>query len=163
LYLLFGPCYSARNFPRLLPIVPSDMKTRARRLYATAGLTATLLVLAVPASAQYKPRPLNDPATGESYHIELSGDVWSPSITATVSSESLGIQGSEIDIKRDLGVVDKRMSAVDLVLRPAPAHKFRFEYLPIKYEASSRLNQDIVFNGIRYRVGVPVNTTFDWK
>ena len=32
-------------------------------------------------------------------------------------------------------------------------HKFRFQYIPIKYEASSTLNQDIVFNGIRYRLG----------
>jgi hypothetical protein len=139
------------------------MNACARRLYTTAGLTATLLFLAVPAHAQYKPRPLNDPATGESYHIEFAADVWYPSITATVSSESLGIQGSKIDIKRDLGVIDKRMSAIDLVLRPAPAHKFRFQYLPITYEASATLNQDIVFNGIRYRIGLPVNTSFDWK
>jgi len=133
------------------------------RLYISSGLAAMLLVLAVPAQAQYKPRPLNDPATGESYHIEASADMWSPSISATVSSEGLGIPGNEIDIKRDLGVVDKRMTPFDLVLRPSPAHKFRFQYLPIKYEASSTLNQDIIFNGIRYRVGLPVNSTFDWK
>ena len=140
------------------------MNTRPLRLYSSAGLAATLFFfLAVPAHAQYKPRPLNDPATGESYHIEASADLWYPSITATVSSEALGIQGSQIDIKRDLGVKDKRMSALDLVLRPAPRHKFRLQYLPIKYEASSTLNQDVIFNGIRYRVGLPVNSSLDWK
>jgi hypothetical protein len=139
------------------------MKTRALRLYTLAGLAATLLLLAVPAHAQFKPRPLNDPATGESYHIEAGADMWYPSITATIASEALGIPGSKIDLKRDLGVVDKRMSAVDLVLRPAARHKFRFQYLPIKYEASSTVNQDIIFNGIRYRLGLPVNSMLDWK
>jgi hypothetical protein len=126
-------------------------------------VAAALLFLAVPAHAQYQPRPLNDPATGESYHIEAAADMWSPSISATVRSEGLGIPGNNIDIKRDLGVVDKRMSALDLVLRPSPRHKFRVQYLPIKYQAASTLNQDIVFNGIRYRIGLPVNSSFDWK
>jgi hypothetical protein len=139
------------------------MKIPAPRLYTTVGLAAILLVVAVPAQAQYKPRPLNDPATGESYHIEVAGDMWSPSISSNVSVEGLGIPGDTIDLKRDLGVVDKRMTALDLVLRPTSAHKFRFQYLPIKYEASSTLNHDIVFNGIRYRLGVPVNSTLDWK
>jgi hypothetical protein len=139
------------------------MKTRALRLYTLAGLAATLLLLAVPAHAQFKPRPLNDPATGESYHIEAGADMWYPSITATIASEALGIPGSQIDIKRDLGVVDKRMSALDLVLRPASRHKFRLQYLPIKYEASATVNQDIIFNGIRYRLGLPVNSMLDWK
>lgn len=139
------------------------MKTRALRLYTSAGLAATLLLLAVPAHAQFKPRPLNDPATGESYHIEAGADMWYPSITATIASEALGIPGSKIDVKRDLGVVDKRMSALDLVLRPASRHKFRFQYLPIKYEASATVNQDIIFNGIRYRLGLPVNSMLDWK
>jgi hypothetical protein len=133
------------------------------RLYTSAALAAVLLCLAVPAHAQYTPRPLNDPATGESYHIEGAADMWFANLSANISSEALGIQGSAIDVKRDLGVVDKRMSALNLVLRPARAHKFRFEYLPIKYEASSVLNKDIIFNGIRYRLGLPLNTAFDWK
>ena len=52
-----------------------------------------LLVLAAPAHAQYKPRPLNDPATGERYHIEAAADMWLPSTTATVSSEGAGHSG----------------------------------------------------------------------
>jgi hypothetical protein len=139
------------------------MSTRALRLSISAGLAAAFFFLAVPARAQYKPKPLNDPATGESYHIEAAADIWYPSITATVASEALGIEGSQINLKRDLGVVDKRMSALALVLRPASRHKFRFEYLPIKYDASSTLNQDVIFNGIRYRVGLPVNTIMEWK
>jgi hypothetical protein len=139
------------------------MKIRALRPYISAGLAATLVLLAVPAHAQYKPHPVNDTATGESYHIEAGADLWFPSITATIASEALDTPGSQIDIKRDLGVVDKRMSALDLVLRPASRHKFRLQYLPIKYEASSIVNKDIIFNGVRYRLGLPVNSLLDWK
>ena len=40
-------------------------------------------------------------------------------------------------------------------------HKFRFNYLPIKYEAEAPVTREFVFNGQRYRVGLPVNTTAD--
>ena len=46
------------------------------RLYAWAGLAVALVLMAAPASAQFKPRPFNDPATGETYHIEGGADLW---------------------------------------------------------------------------------------
>ncbi len=55
------------------------------------------------------------------------------------------------------------MRAFSVVVRPAPAHKFRFEYVPIEYTASSTLNRTIDFNGQRYQVGLPVNSSLDWK
>jgi hypothetical protein len=51
-----------------------------RRLYTWTVLIA-LLGFAAPASAQYKPRPLDDPATGEKFHIEGGADFWFPSTT----------------------------------------------------------------------------------
>jgi hypothetical protein len=139
------------------------MNKSAVRLYRWAALTAALVCFAAPASAQYKPRTISDPATGEKYHIEASADLWMPSAEMTVSSESLGIQGSEIDFKRDLGLLDQRFPVLQLELRPARSHKFRFEYIPVNYDQSATLAQDIVFNGIRYRLGLPVNSSLDWK
>ena len=139
------------------------MNKSAVRLYRWAALTAALVCFAAPASAQYKPRTISDPATGEKYHIEASADLWMPSAEMTVSSESLGIQGSEIDFKRDLGLLDRRFPVLQLELRPARSHKFRFEYIPVNYDQSATLAQDIVFNGIRYRLGLPVNSSLDWK
>jgi hypothetical protein len=139
--------------------VPSSTATRV----IIALAVVSFLMGAVPASAQYKPRPLNDPATGEQWHIEGGADFWLPSADVVVASESLGIQGSQIDLKRDLGVTDHKVPSFQLQLRPARSHKFRFQYTPITYDASSTLQQDVVFNGIRYRFGLPVNTLFDWK
>ncbi len=141
----------------------SDMNRVAFRVSHWAALTAALFCFAAPASAQYKPRTLDDPATGEKYHIEGGADFWFPTADMVIESEQLGIPGSQIDLKRDLGLVDTRFRALQVQLRPARAHKLRFEYLPVTYTQSATLNQDIVFNGIRYRLGLPVNSTLEWK
>jgi len=138
------------------------MKKPTIRLY-TWAVTAAMVLCTAPAYAQYTPRPLSDPATGEKFHIEGGADFWLPSTDINISSEALGIAGSTIDLKRDLGATDQRFRALQLTLRPARAHKFRFQYIPIKYTASSSLARDVVFNGIRYRANLPVNTDFDWK
>ena len=143
------------------------MMIRAPRLYACALLTTAVTLVAAPAAAQYKPRPLNDPATGEKFHIEGGADFWFPSTEIVVASGGSGalsgLTGTQIDAKKDLGLTDKRLPKLQLVLRPARSHKFRFEYIPIKYEATQTLTRNIDFNGQRYRVGLPTNTTLDWK
>jgi hypothetical protein len=137
------------------------MKIPVVRLYC---VLAGLLLFATPALAQFQPRPLSDPATGERYHIEGFAGFWSPSATMLISSESLGIPGTTINFKEDLLLQDRRFRDLRLVLRPATKHKFRFQAIPIKYEEEGVVvRRDIVFNGQRYRVGVPVNWSAEWK
>jgi hypothetical protein len=132
------------------------------RVYCWVVLIAALGV-AAPAAAQYQPRSLNDPATGEKYHIEAGADFWFPTADVVVESEQLGIPGSLINLKNDLGLTDQRFRALQVQLRPARKHKLRFEYLPVEYTQTATLKTDIVFNGIRYRLGLPVNSDFNWK
>jgi len=139
------------------------MTTRpAIRLYALIGLAASFVLLASPARAQFRPRPLSDPATGERYHIEAAAGLWFPTAQMSVSSESINIPGSKIDFKKDLALTDQRFPELHLELR-ADRHKFRFQFIPIKYEQTGTLTRDIIFNGQRYRIGVPVKSTLDWK
>jgi hypothetical protein len=139
------------------------MKTRfAARMYAVAVLAAGFILLARPVHAQFQPRPLDDPATGERYHIEAAAGWWFPTAAMAISSQSLGIIGSTIDFKRDLGLTDQRFPEVHLELR-GDRHKLRFQFIPIKYEQTGTLTREIVFNGQRYRIGVPVISTLDWK
>ena len=49
------------------------------------------------------------------------------------------------------------------VLKASKRNKFRFEFIPIKFEQESVLTRDVVFQGQRYRVGVPVNSQLEWK
>ncbi len=108
------------------------------------------------ASAQF--RPAGSPAVGEDYHIEAALAWWNPTPDILINSESLGIAGTDVDLVNDLGIEQKRIPELKIVLRPARKHKFRIHYLPIKYEADSTVQREFIFNGQRYRVGLPVQT-----
>jgi hypothetical protein len=131
----------------------------SNRVSSSAVICAAILVWSGPAAAQYRPAPR--PAVGDDYHIEAALAWWSPEPKLIVSSESLGIPGDEVDLVNDLGVEKKRLRELRLVLRPAPKHKFRINYLPIKYEAEARVQREFVFNALRYRINLPVNTEAD--
>ena len=116
-----------------------------------------------PAYAQFQPRPISDPATGERYHIEAAAGFWFPTADLTISSQSLGLIGSTIDFKKDLGVTDDHFPEFHLEVRPVKRFKLRFQYIPIKYEQHGILTREIIFNGQRYQIGLPVTSTLDWR
>jgi len=123
------------------------------------------VAFAATASAQYRRYSPGSAETvvGETYHIELAGDLWSPSPTLTISSEALGIVGSQIDAVNDLGFEKTRFKELRLVLRPGTKHKFRFDYIPIDFSGDVMLKRDIVFNGQLYKVNYPVQSAMEWK
>jgi hypothetical protein len=131
-------------------------------------LAGVVLLWASPAYAQFQPRPIGDAGgvpPGEVYHIEASGGFWGPTADMSVLSESVTnlVDASLIDFKEDLGLTDQRFRELHLVLRPSRKHKFRFQYIPIRFTQSAVIRQDIVFNGQRFQANLPVNSTLDWK
>jgi hypothetical protein len=136
------------------------MRTRAAAIFV---LCLVFGVAAVPAHAQYSVKESSDPATGEQYHLEISGFLWNPTPDIVISSESLGIVGSNIDFVNDLGIAKTRFKQLRVVLRPARKHKLRFEYTPISFDAKGQLTADVIFNGIRFPVTFPVATNLQWK
>jgi hypothetical protein len=133
------------------------------RLYG--ALTAAVLLVASPAAAQFTPKSLNDPATGEQFHIEGAAGFWMPSANMSIASEALGIVGSTIDFKKDLGLTDQRLSELQVVARPLRRHKLRFAYIPIDYVQDNgfKIPHDIIFNGQKYASGIPTNSELLWK
>ena len=138
------------------------MRVPRQCVFALWGAVLVGCLAAAPAAAQ-SAYGQGHPATGERYNVEFSGGVWWPTVQAVVSSESLGIVGTEIDFVNDLGIVDEVFPEFRAVLRPARKHKFRVGYVPIKYEAEATLRRDVVFNGIVFPVAIPVRSTLDWK
>jgi hypothetical protein len=124
---------------------------------------AAILLPARPAHAQFRPRPINEPAASERFHIEASAAIWRPSADITISSESLGIPGTVIDFKRDLGLTDKSEPEFKFTLQPVRTQKLRAQVIPITYEASTRLSRDLIFNAQRYTANLPVASTLKWK
>ena len=134
-----------------------------RTIVGGAFCLCGLLLAPSVARAQYGATPFHDPATGETYHIEGGLMIWNPAPDLTIASESLGIPGTEINAAQDLGVQQKRLLELRLVVRPARKHKFRVNYLPMHYTAQSTLHRDFIFNGIRYGVNLPVTTDLTWN
>lgn len=134
----------------------------AVRMYFFAFVVIALTAAAAPASAQYRPT-LSDPATGEKFHIEAAAGWWRPTAEMSVSSEALRIPGNTIDLKKDLNLKDDKFPSVQLILRPGVRHKLRGQYIPIKYSQDAVLPREIVFNGQKYTIGLPVTSSLDWK
>lgn len=140
------------------------MKMFAFRVYVLLSLIS-LGVVAAPsiASAQYRPSLRGDTAVGEDYHIEAAYSFWDAEPSLIVNSESLDIIGTDVNLITDLGVEKKRLGMFDIVLRPAKKHRFRFQRTPIKYEVDAfPVQREFIFNGQRYRVGLPVTTNVDF-
>jgi hypothetical protein len=141
------------------------MRMPVCRLYLLVSLL-TLGVVAVPstAGAQYRPSTsFTDGAIGEDYHIEAAYGWWNAEPSLIVNSESLGIIGTDIDLITDLGIQKHRLGTFDLVLRPARKHRFKYQRLPIKYTTDAfQVSREFVFNGQRYRIGLPVTTSVDF-
>ena len=104
----------------LQEIMTRMRKTSGRSLYV---LTAIALSVAVPAQAQFQPRPMSDPATGETYHIEGSAGFWNTSSQMSIASEGFGILGSTIDFKNDLGLESGSLKELFVTVRPGKKHK----------------------------------------
>jgi len=133
------------------------------RLFAITVCLAGLS-MAAPAHAQYGAKPgTSNRATGETYHVEVSGAFWNPTPDIVISSEQFGQIGSDVDFVNTLGVTDTRFRQLKVVGRPATKHKFRFEYTPITYDAQKVIQASFVFNGQNFQVGIPVTTNFQWK
>lgn len=129
---------------------------------AGAVLLAALM-LPTAAHAQYEAPSLTNTAIGEKYWVEVTGSLWSPDMSGKISSEQFGLVGTTIDFNDDLGYSATRFRDLRIVLRPTKKAKFRIQYTPIRYEADTTFTRTIVFNGIAYPLGVPIESSFDWK
>jgi hypothetical protein len=134
-----------------------------RPLLAPLCALAGLALSASPALAQYLTNPaVPEPVVGEDYHVEFAANLWRPGPDIVISSEGLGIIGSEIDFVVDLGLQEKNIGDYRITLRPGRKHKFHADFLPIRYSGEASLNSRIIFNGIAYDIGVTVGSSLTW-
>ena len=134
--------------------------------HVTVGMYVVLgsLLMAPAASAQFAATPFSDPATGERYHIEASLGLWNPTPDFEIASESIpGVLGTRINAITDLGIKQQRLKELRIVLRPGQKHKFRLNYVPMSYNAVSTVHRELIFNGIKYGINLPVTTDLSWK
>ncbi len=139
------------------------------RLFARARITilaAVAVGLLTPseAAAQVnRPRNGARPAMGENYRVELSGAWWKPGLFGSIASDRLNLIGSQIDLVGDLGFGEARFKDFRVTVRPARAHKLRFQQTPLQYAASGVLARTVTFAGHTFDAALPVDSSLGWK
>lgn len=131
--------------------------------------TAALLAAAVPARAQTETlwavegSLFSGSSVGEDFRLEVSGGLWNPTAAITASSEQFGIIGTDIDFGQDLGLTSQSHGELRITFKPGRRHKLRVNYLPMEYRQSSVLERRLIFQGIAFDVGVPVDSMMRWN
>ncbi len=134
-----------------------------RFLTCVFAIAACLAAAPQTAEAQYSVPRTSQRSVGETYWVEVMGGFWNPTPQGLIQSEQFGISGSEIDFVDDLGYEKKQFADFRAVLHPARKHKLRVQYVPVSYDSETVFQRSVVFNGVRYDVGLPVTTRFAWK
>ncbi len=110
--------------------------------------------------------PLNDPATGEQFHIEGVGRLLEPRRRHDASPASRSASSATtIDFKKDLGLTDQRFRELHLVV-PARRGSTSSGSSTSRSSSSRTAITDARASSStarRIRVGLPVNSTLDWK
>jgi hypothetical protein len=121
------------------------------RLLALAFSLSAAALFAAPAHAQ------SNTNVGE-----VSVLFWTPDPELTLQSGSLtaatGI--TDIDFVQEFGIENKTFPEIRLAL--GRKHKFRFSYVPVRYDADTIIQRTITFRGQTFVVGVPASTEITW-
>jgi hypothetical protein len=115
------------------------------RMPIRAALCVLVFAFAVvPAFAQVPP---------ETTHAEVNLNFWTP------SDPEITIE--DVDFSTPLDLEARRFR--DFRLRAGGAHRFRFSYIPVKYDDTGKvIDTTVTFQGVTYPVNVPVNYEFKW-
>lgn len=104
------------------------------------------------------------PAAAQNTNIgEFNLLFWTPDPDLALQSGSLtsatGIE--EIDFVEEFGIEKKTLPEIRLSV--GNRHKFRFSYIPVRYEADAIIQRTITFRGETFTVGAPASTDIDWN
>jgi hypothetical protein len=139
------------------------MRRSATGLYAIGVAVLSQTLIASPARAQFRPRNVNQGAIGENYHLEIGAAIWDTSADMSLSNTALGLAGTTINLKNDLGAADQKFGSFDVILRPAVKHKFRVQLVPVHYSATAAPRSALTFGGQTFPAGVPVSSKTHWR
>jgi hypothetical protein len=115
------------------------------RFVTTVLCFLTLVSVTAPAYAQ------------NGQHGEVSVLFWQPDPEVTLSSSSIrGATGEpSVDFVDTFGIEDDGFP--EIRVRLGRSHKFRFSYVPVKYEAEATVTRTLTIQGQTLTVGAPAS------
>jgi hypothetical protein len=97
------------------------------------------------------------PAAAQEAQFELEGRYWLSDFSAEARWTDNG-QGTDINLKTDLGLENKGLPGGRFVLAFNPQNRLWFAYIPVTYRSDTRLRRTVEFGGEVYEVGTRVLT-----
>ena len=85
----------------------------------------------------------------------------SPDLVLQSGSLTTATGITDIDFVEEFGIENETFPEIRLVL--GRSHKFRFSYLPVRYEAETIVQRTITFRGQTFTVGAPATTEINWN
>jgi hypothetical protein len=137
-----------------------DFHVAARRALLPLIVFAGLLPVSVFAQSTASQAP--ELPAAEQYVVEGSFGYWRPAANIALSSDALGVPGTHIDLRNELGLRDEAFAELQLTWHPKLRHRFRFQYIPIQFDSTAAVPRDLVFNGVTYRTGTLVSSSLAW-
>jgi hypothetical protein len=103
------------------------------------------------------------PAAAQNTNVgEVNLLFWTPDPELVLQSGALttatGI--TEIDFVQEFGIENDTFPEIRFAV--GRNHKFRFGYVPVRYEADAIIRRTITFRGQTFTVGAPASTDIDW-
>jgi hypothetical protein len=95
-------------------------------------------------------------------HGEVSVLFWNPDPTLTISSPSIRSATAEPDVDLVETFEIDNKSFPEIRLRLGGKHKFRFSYVPAKYDAETVITRTITVSGRTLTIGAPASTDVTW-
>lgn len=90
--------------------------------------------------------------------VDVDARYWFTDLDSTVKASSGSVAGTEIDFVNDLGIDEKKDFLEGRITLEFGSHKIRYSYLPMKWEGSSTLTQNITFGGQTYTASSGVDS-----
>src|SRR5262245_1229718 len=134
-------------------MLPCSRPGRTMGYRKTLGAVGLALVTSAGARAQ-------EVAPPEQYRLRLEYDRWAPTLDATLQ---IGGEGSEVDVKSDLGVPDKKLRPISGALQLSRGVKLRGSYTSLDYSGDRNVSRDFTFNGTHYQLSERVVSSLKGK
>ncbi len=100
------------------------------------------------------------PVLAQDAVVEFEGRYWMTNLSAETKLTQDGI-GTDIDLKSDLGIVDKNFPSGRFVIFISPKHRLTIDYTPISYDIDSNIKRTVEFGGETYAVNTRVKAALN--
>jgi len=96
------------------------------------------------------------------FEVGVRGEYWFPTLSGNAQTTTGGLPDTPFDLKSTLGIQDENLPFGEAFLGLS-RFTFRVGYTPLRYDGSSTLTQDFVFNGQTFTVSDTIVSRMDVK